>query len=79
MAKSFVMMGQRAGFDMTSEADMNAFMTAYNASLAAGLGGHPGLARGVPGSLASHKADRATKKKRQQAKVARQRNRPKKT
>jgi len=35
MAKSFFMMGQAAGFDMTSREGTNAFMQAYNASIAA--------------------------------------------
>lgn len=34
MAKSLLMMGQEAGFDMTSQADVNRFILAYNASLA---------------------------------------------
>jgi len=33
MAKSFATMGQQAGFDMTSQAGMNKFMIAYNASI----------------------------------------------
>ncbi len=36
MAKSFVMMGQEQGFDMTTQEGMNKFMLAYNASLLAG-------------------------------------------
>jgi len=35
MAKSFFMMGQAAGFDMTSQEGTNKFMLAYNASIAA--------------------------------------------
>lgn len=35
MAKSFFMMGQESGFDMTDERDMNRFMLAYNASITA--------------------------------------------
>jgi hypothetical protein len=34
MAKSFVMMGQEAGFDMTTQEGMNEFMLAYNAAIA---------------------------------------------
>jgi hypothetical protein len=33
MAKSFVMAGKNAGYDMTSQAGMNEFMTVYNQSL----------------------------------------------
>jgi hypothetical protein len=36
MAKSFVMMGQRAGFDMTTQEGTQQFMLAYNASLLGG-------------------------------------------
>jgi len=35
MAKSFVMMGREAGFDMTNEKDINRFMQIYNANIAA--------------------------------------------
>jgi len=35
MAKSFFMMGQDAGFDMTDEKDMKRFMKVYNAKIAA--------------------------------------------
>jgi hypothetical protein len=38
MAKSFVMQGQAAGFDMTAEEGNQAFMNAYNANLMAGKG-----------------------------------------
>lgn len=37
MAKSFVMMGRQAGFDMSSERGMQEFMLAYNASRLAAL------------------------------------------
>lgn len=33
MGKSFVMAGKRAGYDMTTQADLDAFMTSYNQSL----------------------------------------------
>ncbi len=36
MAKSFFMAGRAAGFDMTNQADIQAFIAAYNASLLAG-------------------------------------------
>jgi hypothetical protein len=35
MAKSFVMMGQKAGFDMASQEGLDAFIQAYNSQLAA--------------------------------------------
>ena len=36
MAKSFFMIGQAAGFDMSSQEGMNAFMLEYNERLLAG-------------------------------------------
>jgi hypothetical protein len=56
MAKSFVLMGKEAGFDMESPEGMHAWVQAYNATVAptmATASGHPGpptkrKARGVP-------------------------------
>jgi hypothetical protein len=56
MAKSFVLMGKEAGFDMESPEGMQAWVEAYNATIAptmAAASGHPGpptkhKARGVP-------------------------------
>src|SRR5215471_8563409 len=45
MAKSFVLMGQEAGFDMESPEGMRAWVEAYNATVAptlAAASGHPG-------------------------------------
>ena len=36
MAKSFMTMGQSAGFDMTDQEDMNRFMQLYNANFLSG-------------------------------------------
>lgn len=41
MAKSFMTMGQAAGFDMTSESGLNAFMQHYNANLSTQSTGLP--------------------------------------
>jgi hypothetical protein len=41
MAKSFFMQGQAAGFDMTDQDQMNLFIAAYNARVAAEPGGSP--------------------------------------
>jgi hypothetical protein len=41
MAKSFVMMGQEAGYDMTTEEGMQQFMLAYNEAQLATRGGLP--------------------------------------
>ncbi len=38
VAKSFVMMGQERGFDMSTEEGINKWMTTYNAELASGKG-----------------------------------------
>lgn len=48
MAKSFVMMGQKLGFDMTTQEGMNDFLNYYNNQLAAGMMPQPlgGMAPG---------------------------------
>ncbi len=78
MAKSIVMQGMAAGFDMDTEQGMNAFMMAYNASLLAGA------APPRPAVRAPHFLDEPrrsgpdrekAKKKRKQARAARKRNR----
>jgi hypothetical protein len=51
MAKSFVMMGQAAGFDMTKQEDIDAFVATHNASLASGhVGGRFGAGFGGSGA-----------------------------
>jgi hypothetical protein len=47
MAKSFFMMGQQLGFDMTTQEGLDAFMHHYNSRLAGGMG--PGSPGGLPG------------------------------
>lgn len=80
MAKSFFMMGQAAGFDMTSEEGSAAFVEAYSLGL---IAGHAPLGLGVP---APHlffgdeprrrgPAEEKARKKRKQARAARKRNR----
>jgi hypothetical protein len=75
MAKSFVMMGHSAGFDMTNEEDINEFMHLYNDSLASGANpaGRVGASR--EGRQQAERAKR--KKKRKAAKAARKRRRGK--
>ncbi|MFO7907629.1 MAG: DUF1186 domain-containing protein [Pirellulaceae bacterium] len=41
MAKSLVMAGEEAGYDMTSKEDVDAFVKRYNQSLQAGAASHP--------------------------------------
>ncbi len=75
MAKSFMMMGHSAGFDMTNEEDINEFIQLYNASLASdgNLAGTVGASR-----QEKQQAERAKKKKkRKAAKAARKRSRRK--
>ena len=75
MAKSFVMQGQAAGFDMTSEEGMNQFMAAYNARLLA-LPADSG--REFPDPLGRRPGSKPDPKKKRQlkaAKAARKRNR----
>jgi len=74
IAKSFVMMGQERGFDMTSEEDMNAWMATYNAELAAGTGPRiPLPGERSPGARKVH-----GKLRRKMARESRRRNRKKK-
>lgn len=72
MAKSFVMMGQQTGFDMTQKEDMDAFMNLYNASILA-QGSEP--PPGVPRTGATEKARAKRKRKRKEARAARKRHR----
>jgi hypothetical protein len=91
MAKSFMMMGQAAGFDMTTQEGLDAFMLAYNAGLATRQDG--GLPIGPPSpsrpretedrqkqsppppSHPKKTKDRQKKQKRKAAKAARKKNR----
>ena len=73
IAKSFVMMGQERGFDMTSEEDMNAWMATYNAELAAGGPRIPLPGERSPGARKVH-----GKLRRKMARESRRRNRKKK-
>ncbi len=75
-AKAFFMMGQSAGFDMTDEEDLQAFMYAYNASLMMAQGGDPQRpASGTSGPSGSWGAKPKRKKKRKAARAARKRQR----
>src|SRR5262245_40936202 len=49
IAKSFFMMGQKAGFDMMDEKESNAFVNLYNASLPLSGGSDPSLTGGLGG------------------------------
>ena len=84
MAKSFFMMGQSAGYDMTDEAEANQFITAYNAGLLGqGSGGlslpsQEGIFDSSGGQHGSSKrgVSQAKKKKaRKIAKASRKKNR----
>jgi hypothetical protein len=82
MAKSFMMMGKAAGFDMSTEAGINEFMMRYNANLASQ--GNLPLPPGdrLPGLFgersSSSKIDHSKKKKRRKmAKSSRKKNRKK--
>lgn len=78
MAKSFFMMGQAAGFDMTSQEGMNAFMLEYNARQLAeqGLPGGGSRASSLLSTDNRRKSDRKSEKtKRKQAQASRRKNR----
>lgn len=77
MAKSFFMMGQEAGFDMTNEEELNAFMHLYNAAVLAQPEGLSDPYSGLPSSPSSRKAKPKRKKRRKMTKAARRRNRRK--
>ncbi len=79
MAKSFFTMGRAAGYDMTTQEGMNAFMLAYNARLL-GRRTPPGSSMpmssffGPPSRLDPAKK-KAEKKRRKRAEEALKRNR----
>ena len=77
MAKSFFVMGQEAGFDMTNEEEMNAFMHLYNAAVLAQPEGLSDPYSGLPSSPSSRKVKPKRKKRRKMTKAARRRNRRK--
>jgi len=77
MAKSFFMMGQEAGFDMTSEEGSHAFMHFYNAHLLADHEEFPVSHPSLPGPPISRKAKAKNKKRRKMAKASRKRARKK--
>lgn len=77
MAKSFFMMGQEAGFDMTNEEELNAFMHLYNAAVLAQPEGLSDPYFGLPSFPSSRKAKPKRKKRRKMTKAARRRNRRK--
>jgi hypothetical protein len=72
MAKSFFMMGEQAGFDMTSQEGNDQFMTAYNAALL-GRMGQGQIAGGNPGSVSA--SARKAKKKARKKKLKQQKRR----
>ncbi len=73
MAKSIMMMGQSAGFDMTDEKEANAFIASYNAAIAgeiaAGETDLLDLAAGLPQPSGSHR--RQAKNRRKATKASR--------
>jgi hypothetical protein len=87
MAKSFVMLGTKAGFDMTTQEGLDAFMLAYNSRLLAqegafgpphlGSGGDVffGLGPGFKQPGGSHKEHEKKRKARKTKRQARKRNR----
>lgn len=72
MAKSFAMMGQQAGFDMTKKEDIDAFVHLYNASI---LAQDSEPLAGPRGTGMGRKARAKRKRKRRAARAARKRNR----
>lgn len=86
MAKSMFMQGKQAGFDMTTQEGMNAFMQVYNAAQLGRLGALPELPEeelddfglpdpGFQSPRLSHEAKAKKKKERKAQRQARKRNR----
>jgi hypothetical protein len=72
MAKSFVMMGHSAGFDMTKKEDIDEFMHLYNAAIASEVK----LDQAIDASGEKKRTERAKRRrKRKAAKAARKRSR----
>lgn len=77
MAKSFFMMGQSAGFDMTDENDTQEFIARYNAGIMAQEQQKPSLLSGLSNLLGGREASAAKKKRRKMAESSRRKNRKK--
>ncbi len=81
MAKSFFMMGQSLGFDMTKKEDSNAFVTIYNASVLAEQEGIHESSSDLPSYAKAQKTmskrKRVEKRKRKIAKASRRKGRKK--
>jgi hypothetical protein len=81
MAKSMFMLGQRSGFDMTTQEGLDEFMAFYNSRLAGGLPPDLGGAfplppfPDLPPSPLSHKEREKKRKQRKAQRQARKRNR----
>lgn len=75
-AKSFFASGEAAGYDMTSQEGIDAYMLAYNAGLTAGGLGSHGASLPAPGRPSRPQGDRKQKKrKRKLVKKSRRKNR----
>ena len=77
MAKSFMTMGQRAGFDMADQNQMNEFMQLYNKNIIEGQSGIPSTIKAFdsnPEYPLSKKANAKKKQKRKNAKASRKKN-----
>jgi hypothetical protein len=77
MAKSFMTMGQNAGFDMTDQNQMNEFMQIYNKNIIEGQRGIPSTIKAFDSNSEyplSKKATAKKKQKRKNAKASRRKN-----
>ncbi len=79
MAKSFMTEGQKAGFDMTDQNQMNEFMQIYNKDILEGQNGIPSTPTGKafdfnPASPSSKKTKGKKKQKRKIVKASRKKN-----
>ncbi len=71
MAKSFFMMGQEAGFDMTTQEGSNRFIGFYNAALENMAAGAPGKPRKTRSATKRKPAGKKKKKKKKKKKTRR--------
>ena len=68
MAKSFMMMGQQAGFDMTDQNQMNEFLLAYNENKIKAQSNIPPL-RKTLNFIPEYSQSKKTKAKRKQKRI----------
>lgn len=77
MAKSFFMAGQAAGFDMTDQDQMNMFLAAYNARVAAKAGDSPAASARKPELVAGDRRVKHNQARKLRKKISKKNTRKK--